>query len=30
VADLIAQRAGFDADFEEFFPQLQAAVMERR
>jgi acyl carrier protein phosphodiesterase len=26
VADLIAQRAGFDADFAEFFPQLQAAV----
>jgi acyl carrier protein phosphodiesterase len=26
VADLIAQRAGFDADFVEFFPQLQAAV----
>jgi acyl carrier protein phosphodiesterase len=30
VADLIAQRPGFDADFEEFFPQLQAAVLERR
>ncbi len=30
VADLIAQRAGFDADFAEFFPQLQAAVLERR
>jgi len=27
VADLIAQRAGFDADFAEFFPELQAAVM---
>jgi acyl carrier protein phosphodiesterase len=26
VADLIADRAGFDADFAEFFPQLQAAV----
>jgi acyl carrier protein phosphodiesterase len=26
VADLIANRAGFDADFAEFFPQLQAAV----
>lgn len=26
VADLIAQRAGFDRDFAEFFPQLQAAV----
>lgn len=26
VADLIDQRAGFDADFAEFFPQLQAAV----
>jgi acyl carrier protein phosphodiesterase len=27
VADLIAQRAGFDEDFAEFFPQLQAATM---
>jgi acyl carrier protein phosphodiesterase len=27
VADLIAQRAGFDEDFAEFFPELQAAVM---
>lgn len=26
VADLIAHRAGFEADFAEFFPQLQAAV----
>jgi acyl carrier protein phosphodiesterase len=26
VADLIAQRAGFDQDFIEFFPQLKAAV----
>jgi acyl carrier protein phosphodiesterase len=26
VTDLIAQRAGFDADFAEFFPQLQAAM----
>jgi acyl carrier protein phosphodiesterase len=26
VADLVAQRAGFDADFVEFFPQLRAAV----
>ena len=26
VADLISQRAGFDADVLEFFPQLQAAV----
>jgi acyl carrier protein phosphodiesterase len=26
VADLIAQRAGFDEDFVEFFPQLRAAV----
>jgi acyl carrier protein phosphodiesterase len=26
VADLVAQRAGFDADFAEFFPQLQRAV----
>jgi acyl carrier protein phosphodiesterase len=26
VADLIAQHAGFDADFAEFFPQLQAAT----
>jgi acyl carrier protein phosphodiesterase len=26
VADLIAQRAGFDEDFAEFFPQLKAAV----
>lgn len=25
-ADLIARRAGFEADFIEFFPQLQAAV----
>lgn len=30
VADLIAQRAGFDEDFAEFFPQLQVAVSERR
>ncbi len=30
VADLIAQRAGFDADFAEFFPQLQAHAAERR
>lgn len=29
VVDLISQRAGFDADFAEFFPQLQAAVTER-
>lgn len=27
VADLIARRAGFDADFAEFFPLLQAAVL---
>lgn len=27
VADLIANRAGFDADFAEFFPELQAAAM---
>lgn len=26
VADLIAQRTGFDEDFVEFFPQLRAAV----
>lgn len=26
VADLIAHRAGFEADFAEFFPQLQAAT----
>jgi acyl carrier protein phosphodiesterase len=26
VADLLAHRAGFDADFAEFFPELQAAV----
>jgi acyl carrier protein phosphodiesterase len=26
VADLVTHRAGFDADFAEFFPQLQAAV----
>jgi acyl carrier protein phosphodiesterase len=26
VADLVAHRAGFDADFAEFFPQLQEAV----
>jgi acyl carrier protein phosphodiesterase len=26
VADLVAQRAGFDEDFVEFFPQLRAAV----
>jgi acyl carrier protein phosphodiesterase len=26
VADLVSQRAGFDADFVEFFPQLRAAV----
>lgn len=26
VVDLIAQRAGFDADFAEFFPQLRVAV----
>jgi hypothetical protein len=26
VADLVAQRAGFDEDFIEFFPQLQTAV----
>jgi len=26
VADLIAQRAGFDEDFAEFFPQLQVAM----
>ncbi|WP_116807105.1 ACP phosphodiesterase [Steroidobacter cummioxidans] len=30
VADLIAHRAGFEADFAEFFPQLQAAAAERR
>lgn len=30
VADLIAQRTGFAADFEEFFPQLHAAALERR
>ena len=29
VADLISQRAGFEADFAEFFPQLQAAVTAR-
>ena len=29
VADLIAHRAGFDADFAEFFPQLQAAAAGR-
>lgn len=27
VADLLANRAGFDADFAEFFPELQAAAM---
>jgi acyl carrier protein phosphodiesterase len=27
VADLTANRAGFDADFAEFFPQLQAAAL---
>lgn len=26
VADLVVQRAGFDEDFAEFFPQLQAAM----
>lgn len=26
VADLVAHRAGFEADFAEFFPQLQAAA----
>ncbi len=26
VADLMSERAGFDADFLEFFPQLEAAV----
>lgn len=30
VADLVADLAGFEADFTEFFPQLQAAVAERR
>lgn len=29
VADLLAQRAGFDEDFAEFFPQLQAAMSIR-
>jgi len=29
VADLVAHRAGFEADFAEFFPQLQAAAAER-
>jgi acyl carrier protein phosphodiesterase len=29
VADLIAHRTGFDADFAEFFPQLQAAAAGR-
>lgn len=28
-ADLIAHRAGFEADFAEFFPELQAAVAAR-
>jgi acyl carrier protein phosphodiesterase len=30
VADLIANRAGFEADFAEFFPQLQAAAAADR
>jgi acyl carrier protein phosphodiesterase len=30
VADLVAQRAGFDADFLEFFPQLRAAAAGER
>lgn len=30
VADLIAHRAGFEADFAEFFPQLQAAAATDR
>jgi len=29
VADLIAHRGGFDADFVEFFPELQAAVRDQ-
>ena len=29
VADLIAHRAGFDADFAEFFPQLQSAAAHK-
>jgi acyl carrier protein phosphodiesterase len=30
VADLVAHRAGFEADFAEFFPQLQAAAATDR
>jgi acyl carrier protein phosphodiesterase len=30
IADLLAHRAGFDADFAEFFPELQAAASPDR